>query len=199
MSKRTHFIYIVLISLVLTGWFFDRQRLGSEPTTPAITANIEQAVDNKTEFLSADAEQLEPELTTVTTAATAEHVIDNQTALGSEKNPDVAALLQQQVTDYTAQFYDEDYDTDWSYTSKQQLTDLFAVHAKELESFNVVAIECKSSVCQIKTHIEGHHFMGLMHLQKVLVAQDWYGTNSETTMTTKNDGEPHEVYISLER
>lgn len=199
MSKRTHFIYIVLISLVLIGWFFDQQRLGSEPTTPAISASTEHVVGNNAEFLSTNAEKLEPEPTTIATAATPGPVIDNQAALELEPTPDVAALLQQQVTDYTTQFYDEDYDTDWSYTAVQQIKDLFALHAKELESFNVVAIECKSSVCQIKTHIEGHHFMGLMHLQKVLVTQDWYGTNSETTMTTKNDGEPHEVYISLDR
>ncbi len=205
MNSRTHLIYIVLISLVLTGWFFDRQMLGSEPTTPAITANIEQAIDNKAKLSEVKTEILGSEATSHATVANIDQAIDNKDILsevkaeilGSEPTPDVAALLQQQVTDYTTQFYEQDYDADWSYAAKQQLTDLFAVYAKELESFDVVAIECKSSICQIKTRIDGHHFMGLMHLQKALIAQDWYGSNSETAMTTKSDGEPHEVYISL--
>ncbi len=208
MNKRTHIIYLIIILGFITAWFFERQILRSEPTAPADTTNFIETVDNQSELFGLGAEMegseagevlpSEPTLRAITESEPT--TVNNQAeVLGSEPPPDVAALLQQQVTDYTAQFYDEDYDTDWSYVATQQLTDLFAVHAKELESFDVVAIECKSSICQIKTHINGHHFMGLMHLQKILVAQDWFGTNSETTMTTKDDGEPHEIYISLER
>lgn len=200
MSKRTHFIYIVLISLVLTGWFFDRQVLESELTITAATAPLAQVNGNK----GVRAEVAVPTLGSepairVTTVNEPNAVNKQDKILGSESTPDVAALLQEQVADYTTQYYEQGYDTDWSYAATQKITDLFAVHAKELESFNVLAIECKSSICQIKTDIDGNHFMQIMQLQKLLIEQAWYGSNSNTTFTTNDDGLPYEIYISLDR
>lgn len=198
MNKRTHIIYLMIITSLITVWFAERKILESEPTTTAI--NFTQAADNKPELLGLGAEAVGSEASIRTTTVNEPKAVNKQDKiLGSESTPDVAALLQEQVADYTTQYYEQGYDTDWSYAATQKITDLFAVHAKELESFNVLAIECKSSICQIKTDIDGNHFMQIMQLQKLLIEQAWYGSNSNTTFTTNDDGLPYEIYISLDR
>lgn len=205
MNKRTHIIYLIIILGFITAWFFENQISGSEPTAHADTTNFIKTVDNQPELLSQEAEMERSEagellasdpILSATIEGESKAVHEPAIVFNSEPTPDMAALLQQQVTDYTTQYYEQGYNAHWSYVATQQLTDLFTVHAKELEKFNVLAIECKSSICQIKTHVDGQPFMALMHLQKLLVEQGWYDASGETTMTIKSDGEPHEIYIA---
>lgn len=205
MNKRTHIIYLVIIASLASTWFVvSRQKAADNPVVPKSSAGYTASpLDNSPEApLEA---QVEPAtIANLEAQQPRSHAADqlfkeNTNLAVTIQAADVAALVQQQVIDHSATFEEQDYDTDWSYTATQQIADLFALHTKELAQFSVLDIACKSSICQIKTDIDGNHFMQIMQLQKLLIEQDWYGSNSDTTFTTNDDGLPYEIYISIDR
>lgn len=79
-------------------------------------------------------------------------------------------LMPKRIADTEMRFERQGYDRDWSFEYRQLISDLFIVHAKELENFNVTEIECKRSACRIQSEISGEQFMQIMELASLL----WY-------------------------
>lgn len=204
MNKRSHLLYLIAIAALALAWYLDRQpqTMGSEQTLPTQGINISQPIDKQgfdqktpPKIMGSEA-KVKADTTEFAQHVGSEAITQETTTKASAT--DLATLTQQQVTHFATDFYEQDYDTAWSYTAEQQLNDLFVLYAHELENFTLLQVACKSTLCQIKTNISGNHFAQFMQLQKTLLEQSWYGPNSKITMTTNDEGEPYEIYLSLE-
>lgn len=223
MSKRSHFIYLTIIAvlIIFIGFtlFPERQLpehtlLVSNPTVADKTLASIPSSQTPSQIPTPQTSPLTDSLETGVTEDSPNALINQGLAQDSAHLPSeqaqqpepsqptqaapahLASLVQQQVTDYAEVFNSQNTDATWSYATEQQINDLFATYAQELSHFMTPEVTCRTSICQIKTEVGENPFMQLMQLQKLLLEQSWYGSSGQTTLKIHEDGTPAEVYIA---
>lgn len=199
MRIQGHLIYLALLAAVTAAWLSERSGSSELPlllpaqeqNKPAAlpTANA-QEVPTPIAEESTEQNQSQPRDTLVQ-AKTA----DSADTAEITSSAQMQQLLTRRIADTASIFEQEDYHRDWSFESRQRISDLFIVHAKELENFSVADIECKRSVCRIQSEISGEHFMQIMELQRLLNEQSWFGSPGETVFSANDNNQPHEIYL----
>lgn len=200
MRTSSHVIYLSLLALISAAWLYERTELDDNSAFPSLMQEIPNSVQpDHTSYIASHVKDaaIEPgsgqhsDVLTETGGATPEIPPE------AYHSVQVQQLLAKRMADKSAEFDRQDYHPDWSFERRQLVSDLFVVHAKELENFDVVDIDCKRSVCRIQSEIAGEHFMQIMELQRVLNQQEWFGPSGETVFTANENGQPHEIYLSF--
>lgn len=202
MRIMSHAVYLSLLALMTTAWLYERTLEDDNSMAGASVQQSSEPLQKKENKPKADSSTI-----VRGTQQPSYKSSDVQTEIAEpadlvtphpEPAIELDKVLQKRVADRSLAFAEQDYHPDWSIEVRQQLSDLFLVYGKELENFDVVDIDCKTSICRVQTEIAGEYFMQIMELQRVLVEQKWFGDSDEIAVTANENGQPHDIYISIE-
>lgn len=198
MRIHSHLIYLSLIALVTVAWLYERTDNSQSSSSPVLKQPAALPVATP-EFRSPDA----PEIAARNNAK-GNNVQTETKPSGKAESPRISGpvttqeLVAKRIKDTATRFERQNYQSGWSFEAQQKVSDFFIIHAKELENFDVLDVDCKQTVCRIQSEISGEHFMEIMELHRLLEDQPWFSSSDETLFTTNDNDQPHDIYISIE-